>query len=155
MKATALKKHLRYQIPQIKLALIRENDVEPKKIFSPNDIAIFVEPLKLASEEYFIAFHLDSRHNVIGFHEVSHGTLSASLVHPREVFKAALLSNSHALIVAHNHPGGSLAPSRDDLETTEQLISAGKILGVNIIDHIIVSYAGIRSIREYHPDLFP
>lgn len=154
MKTTALKKHLQYKVPQLRLALIRENDVKPSTIYCPSDIELFAEPLKYATEEYFIAFHLDAKHNVIGYTEVSHGTLSASLVHPREVFKAALLSNAHAILVAHNHPAGSLYPSKEDLETTQQLVAAGKILGVPVLDHIIVAYSGIRSIRENHPSLF-
>jgi DNA repair protein RadC len=85
---------------------------------------------------------------------VSHGTISASLVHPREVFKAALLSNAHTIIVAHNHPTGELTPSDEDLQTTEQLVKVGRLLGVSVLDHIIVSFRGIKSLREYHPDLF-
>lgn len=154
MKTTALKKHLRYKVPQIRLALIRENDVKASPVYTPSDIELFAEPLKHATEEYFIAFHLDTRHNVVGYHEVSHGTLSSSLVHPREVFKAVLLSNAHAVLVAHNHPSGSLTPSAEDLETTKQLVAGGKLLGVPVIDHIIVSYVGIQSIRENHPWLF-
>lgn len=154
MKTRALKKHLQYKVPQLRLALIRENDVKPSAVYTPSDIELFAEPLKVATEEYFIAFHLDTKHNVVGYHEVSHGTLSASLVHPREVFKAVLLSNAHAVLVAHNHPSGSLTPSKEDLETTTQLVSAGKLLGVAVVDHIIVAHLGIRSIREYYPSLF-
>jgi DNA repair protein RadC len=76
------------------------------------------------------------------------------LVHPREVFKAALLANSHSLIVAHNHPAGSLTPSLEDIETTEVLIKAGKLLGVPVADHIIVSSNGIQSLRELRPGLW-
>ncbi|HNB22737.1 MAG TPA: JAB domain-containing protein, partial [Candidatus Melainabacteria bacterium] len=68
--------------------------------------------------------------------------------------KAAILSNSYAILVAHNHPGGSLTPSREDLETTEQLVSAGKLLGVPVVDHVIVAAGGIHSIRENRPDLW-
>lgn len=154
MKKTALKKHLQYKIPQLRLALIRETEVAPEKISTPKDIEIFVEPLKLASEEYFLAFHLDARLHIIGFHEVSHGNLNSSLVHPREVYKAALLSNAYAVILAHNHPAGSLTPSQEDLDVTSQLVSAGKLLGVQVLDHIIVSHKGIASIREMNSYLF-
>ena len=85
-----------------------------------------------------------------GYFIVSKGTVSASLVHPREVFKAAILANAYAIIVAHNHPGGSLLPSREDLDTTEQLIAAGKLLGVTVVDHVIVAVSGTYSIREHY-----
>ena len=113
-----------------------------------------MQPLAHYSEEHFIAFHLDAKHQVIGYHEVSKGTLSASLVHPREVFKAALLSNAYAIIVAHNHPSGSVTPSREDIETTKQLIEAGKIMGVSVVDHCIVSSESMNSLRETEPQLW-
>ena len=89
-----------------------------------------------------------------GYHVVSHGTVSSSLVHPREVFKAAILNNAHCVVVAHNHPAGSIDPSREDLDTTRQLIAGGKLLGIEILDHLIVSFRGVTSIRESHSDLF-
>ena len=113
-----------------------------------------MQPLAHYSEEHFIAFHLDAKFQVIGYHEVSKGTLSASLVHPREVFKAALLSNAYAIIVAHNHPSGSTEPSREDIETTKQLIKAGKIMGVEVVDHCIVSSESMNSLRETQPQLW-
>jgi DNA repair protein RadC len=106
------------------------------------------------SEEYFIAFHLDAKNQVIGYQVVSHGTLTASLVHPREVFKAALLSNANAIIVAHNHPAGSLSPSQEDLSTTETLIKAGDLLGVKVMDHIIVGAVGLNSLRDTRSHLW-
>lgn len=154
MTNRTLKKHLTYKLPQLRLALIREGEAEPVPIRVPDDIEPFVEPLRHFSEEYFIAYHLDALHHVVGYHEVSHGTASASLVHPREVFKAAILSNSHSLIVAHNHPAGSTNPSDEDLQTTAQLVNAGKLLGISVVDHIIVTRKHIASIREQYPRLF-
>lgn len=150
----ALKDHLKYIVPEMRLALIRETGFKPIAIQSADCIGQFVEPLRHYSEEHFIAFHLDCKFHVIGFHEVSHGTLSASLVHPREVFKAALLANSYAIIVAHNHPGGSENPSKEDLETTKQLIAAGDLLGVKVLDHVIVTTTGLTSLRENNPELW-
>lgn len=106
------------------------------------------------SEEHFVSFHLSGRSHIIGFHVVSHGTPTASLVHAREVYKSAILSNAHTIIVAHNHPGGSLTPSEEDIQTTRQLIQAGQLLGVQLLDHIIVSYNGMASIREQLPNLW-
>ena len=150
-----LKNHLKYLVPELKLVLIRESGVKPIKISSADCVSQFVEPLRHYSEEHFIAFHLDTKFHVIGFHQVSHGTLSASLVHPREVFKAALLSNSYAIIVAHNHPSQSLNASKEDLETTKTLIEAGQILGVTVLDHLIVTATGLTSLREEHSHLWP
>lgn len=154
MTKQTIRKQMRYKIPQFKLALLKEREGELVEIFTPKDIDRFVEPLKHFAEEYFVAFHLDCRHRVIGYHEVSHGTISASLVHPREVFKAALLSNAYCLLVAHNHPAGSLTPSNEDLTTTEKLVQVGELIGVPVLDHIIVSKLGTQSIRELNPSLF-
>ncbi|MBX9693621.1 MAG: hypothetical protein K2Z81_14630 [Cyanobacteria bacterium] len=150
MNSRTLKKQLKYIVPEIRLALIREPGGQSVPIGCPDDLEQFVAPLKILSEEHFVAYHLDCRNHVANVHVVSHGTASASLVHPREVFKAAVLSNAHAIIVAHNHPAGSMTPSNEDIETTEMLIKAGDILGVKVIDHVIVSSNGIRSLRETH-----
>jgi DNA repair protein RadC len=155
MNTRTLKQHLKYKIPQIKLAILREPSSEPQPaIRTPNDLEQYLEPMKHLSEEHFVALHLNARNQVMGYHVVSHGTVSASLVHPREVFKAALLNNAYCLIVAHNHPAGSPDPSPDDINTTRQLVAAGKILGIEIIDHMIVSYRSVSSMRESHPYLF-
>ena len=154
MNSRTLKKHLKYIVPEMRLALIKEPGGTPLPIGSPQDLERFVEPLRHFDTEHFVAFHLDARNQVTNFQTVSIGTLSASLVHPREVFKAAILANSHALIVAHNHPGGSLTPSSEDLETTETLIKAGDLMGVKVIDHIIVTSNGLYSMRENRPQMW-
>ena len=155
MNTRTLKKHLSYIVPQMRLALIKEPGGKTVPIGCPDDLEKFVEPLKHYSEEHFVAFHLDARNHVIGYHIVSHGTVSASLVHPREVFKAALLANSHAIIVAHNHPAGSMTPSNEDIEVTETLIKAGDLMGVKVVDHIIVSSNGLCSLRETRAYMWP
>ena len=154
MNSRTLKKHLKYIVPEMRLALIKEPGVKPSPIYSPESLEKFVEPLKHYSEEHFVAFHLDAKNQVIGYHIVSHGTVTMSLVHPREVFKAALLANSHGMIVAHNHPAGSLDPSNEDIAVTKQLIKAGALMGVNVLDHIIVSSNGLCSLRETLPHLW-
>jgi DNA repair protein RadC len=153
MNARTLKKHLKYMVPQMRLVLVKEPGARVA-INGPEDLSKFVEPLKHYSEEHFVAFHLDAKINLVGYHIVSHGTVSSSLVHPREVFKAALLANSSSIIVAHNHPTGSLEPSREDFEVTEILIKAGDLLGVKVLDHIIVSSSGTRSLREDYGHLW-
>jgi DNA repair protein RadC len=154
ISSRALKRHLKYIVPEMRLALIKEPGLKPKAITSAEDLDKFIEPLKFYSEAHFVSFHLSAKFEVVGFQIVSRGTLSASLVHPREVFKTALIANSYAIIVAHNHPGGSLKPSPEDLETTEQLIKAGKLLGVSVLDHVIVASSGFISLRQDHPNLW-
>lgn len=160
MTETTLIKKLTYKLPKFRLCLVREGPSRARvvAIHSPLDAARYLSPLAMACEEHFIAVHLNAKHEVLGLHEVSHGTLCSSLVHPREVFKAALIANSYAILVCHNHPSGSrIQPSRDDIETTRQLVDAGRVVGVNVIDHLIIG-PGLEedwySLRENHPDLW-
>lgn len=88
--------------------------------------------------ERFITLALDSKHRVLGVDEVSVGTLTESLVHPREVFKALILANAKAFICAHNHPAGDPEPSAEDLAVTQKLRDAGKLLGIALLDHVIL-----------------
>ena len=98
-------------------------------------------------KEHFAILCLDTKNKLI-FDDVSIGILNASLVHPREVFKKAILSNASHVIIAHNHPSGDPEPSADDILTTKRLIEAGKILGISVVDHIIVSSSGFVSLKE-------
>ena len=94
--------------------------------------------IHLEAEEVFVMITVDTKHQVTGIFEVARGHLSSCLVHPREVFKRALLVNAAAVFVAHNHPSGDTTPSRDDIATTETLERAGDILGVPLLDHLII-----------------
>lgn len=98
--------------------------------------------------EVFAIICLSTKHRVIAYHEVSRGTLDATLVHPREVFKAALLANAAAIILTHNHPSGDPTPSADDAGLTRRLVDAGTLLGVDVLDHIIVGDGRYYSFRE-------
>jgi len=100
-------------------------------------------------KEHFVTFYLDASHRVIYAEVVSIGTLTASLVHPREVFAPAVAHRAAAIIVAHNHPSGLENPSREDRITTKRLADAGKILGIPLLDHVIVGSRGkSMSFRE-------
>ena len=154
---------IKYGFPVFRLMLVRENEIlsdtqKSVTLDCPFSVVDFIQPMFHYPEEHFISLHMNAKNEVIGLHEVSHGTLSSSLVHPREVFKAALVANSYSIIVCHNHPSGSrLKPSDDDLRTTRNLIEAGDILGVSVVDHLIVGgLSGLDwySIREYHPELW-
>ncbi len=99
--------------------------------------------------ERFLALYLDTRHRLRGVETVSIGTLNASLVHPREVFKNAIGMSAAAVIVAHNHPSGCAQPSCDDLELTARLDRCGEVLGISLLDHLVAGDVEIVSIREY------
>jgi len=105
------------------------------------------EKIGKEKKEHFTIIFLDIRNNLL-VDEVSVGTLSASLVHPREVFKKAVLSNASHVVIAHNHPSGNPSPSEEDILTTKRLVEAGKILGIAVIDHIIVTQDAFVSLKE-------
>ncbi len=98
--------------------------------------------------EHFIAITLDGASRVIGTHTISIGTLNQSLVHPREVFYPAIKDKAAAIIIAHNHPSGQLFPSRADKQVTTRLKDAGKLIGINIVDHIILTPDGYYSFQD-------
>jgi DNA repair protein RadC len=100
------------------------------------------EYLDGVDREHFVIVLLDQKNKVIGINTVSIGSLTASVVHPREVFKTAILSNAATIICGHNHPSGDTAPSQEDRLITTRLASAGKLLGINVMDHIIIGSVG-------------
>jgi len=99
--------------------------------------------------ERFLALYLDTRHRVLTVETVSIGSLNASLVHPREVFKPAVAMSAAAVIVAHNHPSGCAVPSAEDLELTGRLDRCGQLLGIALLDHLVAGSDDILSLREY------
>lgn len=103
--------------------------------------------LSLSPAARYPVLHLDSRHRVRATETVSIGTLNSAIVHPREVFKAAILANSHAIICAHNHPSGDLGPSNDDIELHRRLERAGHLLGIEVLDFLVISDTDYRSLK--------
>lgn len=92
--------------------------------------------------EVLLVMMLNTKNQVVGLHRAHVGSLNASIVHPREVMKCAILNNAASIIVSHQHPSGDPTPSREDIEITKRLAEAGKILGVELLDHVIVTYTG-------------
>ena len=124
---------------------LREGDA----IRSPEDVfRHFHTRLRHASQEHFFVLLLDGRHRVQSEQVVSLGTLTASLVHPREVFRPAIRASAAALILVHNHPSGDPDPSPEDRTVTGRLARAGELLGVPVLDHVIVAERGFRSLRD-------
>ncbi len=124
--------------------------LEPGTVIrTPDDIhRHFHASLRDLRYERFLAVLLDGRQRVMRSELISQGTLTASLVHPREVFRPALREAAAALVLVHNHPSGDPAPSREDREITGRLVRAGEILGVRVLDHVIVAERGSCSLRE-------
>jgi len=105
---------------------------------SSAQVADFLYFLKPECKEYFITLHLDGKNRILCLDMVSQGSLNQSLVHPREVFKTAMLSSAAAMILVHNHPSGDPTPSGEDKELTHRLIEGAEILGIRVLDHIII-----------------
>lgn len=117
-------------------------------LLSPEDVWQELADLRDHKKEHFVIFFLDARNQKIARETISVGTLTMSLVHPREVFEPAIARSAAQIILAHNHPSGDPEPSAEDIRVTEQLREAGKILGIAIVDHIVVAAAGFRSMKS-------
>ena len=117
----------------------------PKDIY---EVLTKVCRIQCNAEEVFILITLNTKNIVTGYFEVHRGTINSSLVHPREVFKRALLNNANSIMVAHNHPSGDPNPSKEDIQITERLKEAGNLLGINLLDHIIVGEDKYISLKE-------
>lgn len=117
-------------------------------INSAKDAVAQIQELRNAKKEHLVALYLNARNQLIHKETISIGTLNASLIHPREVFEPAVKNLAAQIIVTHNHPSGNLEPSEDDLEITMRLKEAGKILGIEIVDHIIVTKNAYFSLKE-------
>ena len=132
--------------------LAKRSEVEVgEKIFikTAEDAVKLVKPkLKDKKKEYFLILSLDSRNNLIKISEISIGSLNANLVHPREVFKEAIQSLANSVILIHNHPSGDAIPSKDDIEITKQLMGAGEIIGISILDHIVIGNQDYKSMKD-------
>lgn len=119
-------------------------------IQSPQDVLQHVIEMRKQKKEHFVALFLNARNQLLLKEVISVGTLTASLVHPREVFEPALRISAASIIVVHNHPSGETEPSEEDKEITQRLIKAGKLLGIDVIDHIIVTATRYISMKELH-----
>ena len=113
-----------------------------EKVQHPSDIVPFLRHYSVRKQEHFICASLNGAHEILATRVVSVGTLTHTLVHPREVFADPLADRAAAVILAHNHPSGSLMPSAEDLNLTNRLCEAGRLLGIDVLDHIILSPTG-------------
>lgn len=138
--------------PLVQIRLVREiaHTLHPRtQVRSPEAIAAFLaERFADCATEEFVSINLNTANCLINVVTISRGGLAASIVEPRAVFQAAMLSNAAAVIVAHNHPSGNLEPSREDIRVTRQLAEAGRILGIPVHDHLVIAGQGFTSLAE-------
>jgi DNA repair protein RadC len=134
-------KRFENMLPRYRIMLVKESEESftryPKFQNSRELFETFREELGTFDREYFLSITLDSKNRAIGYHTISIGSLSTSIVSPREAWKPALLDSAAAVIFFHNHPSGDPAPSREDRECTNRLVEASKILGIRLLDHIV------------------
>lgn len=120
----------------------------------PADVFPYLTHFMNLKQEHFIVVSLDSMHHVIHVHDVAKGTVNNTMVHPREVFRPAILDNAVAIIIAHNHPAGSDRASLEDIKVTQRLRQAGKIIGITVLDHVIITRSSFTSLLEVNKSLF-
>ena len=125
----------------VKCEIVKERTMQYdfKNVSGPADGAEIIKAyIGNPDREHFVIACLDTRNNITAIHTVSIGTINETIVKPREVFKVAILANSTAIIVAHNHPSGDPKPSQEDIEWTKRIVNAGGIMGIPVIDHIVI-----------------
>jgi DNA repair protein RadC len=131
----------------------RREELEPElKNFDIKDPEAVIQAIRASikdkAKEHFKLILLNPRNKIIGISTISVGTLNASLVHPREVFKDAIMHSAASVVLAHNHPSGDPEPSEDDLKITKKLVDSGKILGIEVLDHIVIGKNIFCSFKE-------
>jgi len=143
---------MKYQLQAYRLSLVREEGCacevgEP--IFCPADAIKYLKQVLLdADREHFIVVALDARNKPIGYNVTSTGSVSATLIHPREAFKFAILANASSILIVHNHVSGNLEPSPDDLDMAQRLSQAGELIGIEVLDAFIITSTSYISFRE-------
>lgn len=118
-------------------------------IHDSTDALHHLNDIKAYKKEYFVVLYLNARNQLIHKETISIGTLNASLVHPREVFEPAIRVSAAQIILSHNHPSGETEPSDADIQITKRLIDAGKLLGIHVVDHIIITRNSYKSLKEF------
>ena len=136
-------------IKELALRLSRKPDTSIKVIHGPEDVYHFAAPhFRNEYKEHFAIMMLNTKNHILGIRDISVGSLTASVVHPREVFETAVLHHSAAIILLHNHPSGDPSPSREDIAVTQRLVKASKIMDIPVLDHIILGDNRFSSFKE-------
>jgi len=133
---------------ELSARLLLDQDDEAIVIQSPKDAYQLLKPISKYQKEHFIGLYLNARNQLIHQETISIGSLNTNIVHPREVFEPAITRHAVFVIIAHNHPSGSTEPSKEDLQITKRLIKSGKLLGIEIVDHLIIAGKKFLSFKE-------
>ena len=142
-----------YHGMRCKVCLVRENANDGTTISLDNPSAVYElvkDELTQADRETFLSVLLNSQNHLIGVETVAIGTISHVSLSPSVIFKSAILANAVSVIFCHNHPSGDLIPSQSDIEVTKRFIDVGELLGIKVLDHLIVSTNGYRSIKDFY-----
>ena len=135
----------------VSIQLVRERSFlfPIRKVTGPEVLFKLVKPFLLNEDrEHLLLVCVDTKQQPTSISTISVGSLNSSVVHPREVFKAAILSNAHSICLAHNHPSGDTCPSREDIGITQRIDECGKLLGIPLLDHIIVGDGSYLSFKD-------
>lgn len=123
--------------------------IHDKPIKSPDDIVdLLKKRIGDSDREIFVVLHLNTKNEVTAYEEVSIGSINATIVHPREVFKSAICNNAAKIILSHNHPSGNPKPSKEDIQITNRINDAGEIIGISVLDHVIIGDNTYYSLKE-------
>ena len=146
---TSIKKGMSSYIREV-VVQYKPLNTEKIQVNQPYNVSMFIQrTIGNDCRENFILLCIDNKNTIVGYSLISIGTVSEAVVHPREVFIPAIMTKASGVIVAHNHPSGTMEPSRQDIETTKRLVEAGKILGIPVVDHIIVGFNNSTIERYY------
>jgi len=140
-----------YRLPVYRVELVREKSLKSqvRTISAPVEVASVFEKLHANTDrESLVVLCLDTKHGVRAINTVSIGDLSSAIVSPREVFKPAILANSANIILIHNHPSGDPSPSREDIQITRRIAECGRLLDIELLDHVVVADSGYVSLKE-------
>jgi len=132
----AVKKSKEYYLAKvIEMSLAEASHI---KVTGPADLLPSLAPFRYSDVELFIGVYLNGAQEIIEVRVITKGLLNRTLIHPRELFRPALELNAASMIMVHNHPSGAVEPSREDREATQRMVNAGKILGIEVLDHLIL-----------------
>ncbi len=139
-----------YIFSSVQMIYVKEGGADTLKLTDSKETYEYVvDYFKGLDREHLLAIHLSTPNTVLSVETVSIGSVNMAITEPREIFKGAILSNSAKIILAHNHPGGTLTPSPEDLEICEKIVKVGRLVRIPLIDNLIVTDSGYTSLRDF------